>query len=159
MCDYWASRRVYLDKHYLKHRVIYCCAVCDQRVGITWLHHYICFTQSYVKYLFIHFTLFDFFLVSEYNQTYGALDFCTQWCNYFHRISAWGVYQQVGLNLFALRELIVCFVVYFCYGFFVCFVVYFYVIVGLLCVLFLCYCLRCNIFAFYYDSPFFSACS
>ncbi|KAH9515590.1 hypothetical protein Btru_011507 [Bulinus truncatus] len=31
LCDYWASRRVYLDKHYSKHRVIYCCAICDQK--------------------------------------------------------------------------------------------------------------------------------
>ena len=31
LCDYWASRKIYLDKHYLKHRVIYCCTVCDEK--------------------------------------------------------------------------------------------------------------------------------
>ncbi|XP_050398943.1 zinc finger protein ZFAT isoform X1 [Patella vulgata] len=31
LCDYTASRKVYLEKHYLKHRVIYCCFSCPQR--------------------------------------------------------------------------------------------------------------------------------
>ncbi|XP_046329352.2 zinc finger protein ZFAT-like isoform X1 [Haliotis rufescens] len=31
LCDYTASRRTYLEKHYLKHRVIYCCTLCDEK--------------------------------------------------------------------------------------------------------------------------------
>ncbi|XP_029647572.1 zinc finger protein ZFAT isoform X2 [Octopus sinensis] len=31
LCDYSASRRIYLEKHFLKHRVIYCCAVCQDK--------------------------------------------------------------------------------------------------------------------------------
>ncbi|PVD20845.1 hypothetical protein C0Q70_19006 [Pomacea canaliculata] len=31
LCDYSASRRVYLEKHYLKHRVLYCCAACPMK--------------------------------------------------------------------------------------------------------------------------------
>nr|KAG5708031.1 hypothetical protein BaRGS_025169 [Batillaria attramentaria] len=31
LCDYSASRRVYLEKHYLKHRVLYCCAACPSK--------------------------------------------------------------------------------------------------------------------------------
>ncbi|GAB1603206.1 zinc finger protein ZFAT-like isoform X1 [Argonauta hians] len=31
LCDYSASRRIYLEKHFLKHRVIYCCVVCQDK--------------------------------------------------------------------------------------------------------------------------------
>ncbi|KAL3859095.1 hypothetical protein ACJMK2_009328, partial [Sinanodonta woodiana] len=31
LCDYMASRRVYLEKHFQKHRVIYRCSLCDQK--------------------------------------------------------------------------------------------------------------------------------
>ena len=31
LCDYQASRRVYLEKHYLKHRVLYCCCLCPSK--------------------------------------------------------------------------------------------------------------------------------
>lgn len=31
LCDYSASRRIYLEKHFLKHRVIYCCCMCQDR--------------------------------------------------------------------------------------------------------------------------------
>ena len=31
LCDYSASRRIYLEKHFLKHRVIYCCCLCQDK--------------------------------------------------------------------------------------------------------------------------------
>lgn len=31
LCDYQASRHVYLEKHYLKHRVLYCCCLCPSK--------------------------------------------------------------------------------------------------------------------------------